>query len=84
MADAPLVVPVSSVPPTSPATGTKVSLTNELLTALDRALLAGMGAFVGAMTLATTSDTKSLAAAGVAAGSAALISLGNSVRTFST
>jgi hypothetical protein len=79
---APLVVPASAVP--VPAVAPKVTLTGELLVAFDRALLAALGAFTGAMTVSNAQDKKALAAAGIAAGTAALVSLGNSVRTLSS
>jgi hypothetical protein len=77
-----LVVPASAVP--APAVAPKVTLTGELLVAFDRALLAALGAFTGAMTVSNAQDGKSLIAAGIAAGTAALVSLGNSVRNVSS
>jgi hypothetical protein len=68
----------------APAVAPKVTLTGELLVAFDRALLAALGAFTGAMTVTSAHDMRALAAAGIAAGTAALVSLGNSVRNVSS
>jgi hypothetical protein len=63
------------------ATKTKsTTLWNELLTAFDRALLAGLGAVTGVLSASSLSDGKAFVAAGIASGTAALVSLGNSVR----
>lgn len=71
-----MTVPTPATPPTT-------TLVNELLVAFDRAFLAALGAFTGTMSLTTGNDTKALAAAGIAAGTAALVSLGRSVQALS-
>lgn len=80
----PITPTVPLIVPAAPAVAPKATLTGELLVAFDRALLAALGAFTGAMTVTNAHDAKAFLAAGVAAGTAALVSLGNSVRTLST
>lgn len=76
--------PLPPVAPVSPAAVTKTTLVNELLVAFDRAFLAALGAFTGTMSLTTGNDTKALVAAGISAGTAALVSLGRSVQTLNS
>ena len=59
------------------------SLITELQLALDRALSAGLGAFVGTLAYSPSHDLKSLSIAGMAAGGIALASLSNSLRALS-
>lgn len=59
-----------------------IKLTTELVQALLGAVIAGLGAFTGALTVASTSDTKALKVAGIGAGFTALTFFTNSLRSW--
>ena len=59
-----------------------ISLGSELVKAALGGAIAGLGAFTGALTVTTASDTTSLKAAGIASGFTALVFFTNSLQSW--
>ena len=59
-----------------------ISLSTELALAGLGGVIAGLGAFTGALSQTTASDTKALASAGIGAGFTALVFFTNSLRNW--